>query len=89
MLLTPEEVSQGCVVPIEVPVFNRCPRCGGSGRDWLFACAECQQQGVVETEELVRVRIPAMPTSGSIIEVPLQGLGIHDFYLRLHVFVEA
>jgi len=29
-----------------------------------------------------------MARSGSIFELPLQGLGIHNFYLRLHVFVE-
>jgi hypothetical protein len=30
-----------------------------------------------------------MAPSGSIYEIPLRGLGIHNFYLRLHVFVEA
>jgi DnaJ-class molecular chaperone len=37
VLLTPEEASRGCVVPIGVPVFTRCPQCGGSGRDWVFS----------------------------------------------------
>jgi hypothetical protein len=32
--------------------------------------------------------IPAMARSGSIDEMPLRGLGIHNFYLRLHVLVE-
>ena len=89
VLLTPAEASRGCVVPIGVPVFSRCPQCGGSGHDWMFPCAYCQQQGMIEGEERLRIRIPPMAPSGSIYEIPLRGLGIHNFYLRLHVFVEA
>ncbi len=43
-------------------------------------------QGLVETETIVHVRIPPMTPLGTIFEVPLRGLGIHNFYLRLHVF---
>ena len=89
VLLTPEEASRGCVVPIGVPVFSRCPQCGGSGHDWVFPCALCDQQGIVENAELLRIGIPPMTPAGSILEVPLRGFGIHNFYLRLHVFVEA
>jgi DnaJ-class molecular chaperone len=89
VLLTPEEASRGCVVPVAVPVFSRCPQCGGSGHDGVFPCAYCQQQGMIENEEQLRIRIPPMAPSGSIYDIPLRGLGIHNFYLRLHVFVEA
>jgi len=89
VLLTPEEAFRGCVVPVGVPVFSPCPQCGGSGHDWVFPCAYCQQQGMIESEERLQVRIPPMAPSGSIYEIPLRGLGIHNFYLRLHVFVEA
>jgi len=88
VLLTQEEASSGCVVPVGVPVFSRCPRCEGSGRDWVFPCVHCNERGVIETEELVRVPIPPMASSGSTIEIPLHGLGIHNFYLRLRLFVE-
>jgi molecular chaperone DnaJ len=44
VLLTHEEASRGCVVPIGVPVFARCPQCGGSGRDWVFLGLECLEQ---------------------------------------------
>jgi len=44
---------------------------------------------MIEKDELVRVRIPAMTPSGSVYEVPLRGLSIHNFFLRMHVFVEA
>ena len=89
VLLTPDEAARGCVVPVGVPVFARCPQCGGSGRDWVFPCAFCQQHGMVESEEVLRVEIPPMAPSGSVHEIPLRGLGIHNFCLRLHVFVET
>jgi DnaJ-class molecular chaperone len=88
VLLTPEEALRGCIVPVGVPMFSRCPRCGGSGRDWLFPCVYCQGRGMLETEEIVRIRIPPMAPRGSILEIPLQGLNVHNFYLRLHVVVE-
>jgi len=89
VLLTAQESLLGCIVPVGVPVFERCPQCGGTGRDWVFPCACCQQQGMIEKEEIVRIRIPPGTPSGSIFELPLRGLGIHNFYLRLHIFVEA
>lgn len=89
VLLTAEEASRGCVVPVDVAVFRRCPQCGGSGHDGVFPCAYCQQQGIIETEERLHVRIQPLVPSGSIYEIPLRGLGIHTYYLGLHVFVEA
>jgi len=89
VVLTPEEGCRGGVLPIGVPVFRRCPECRGSGWDWLSPCLACGQQGTIEDEAIVRVRIPPMARSGSIFEMPLRGLRIHDFYLRLHVFVES
>jgi DnaJ-class molecular chaperone len=88
VVLTPEEGRRGCALPIGVPAFHRCRQCGGSGREWLFPCLTCRQLGMIEREEIVRVRIPPMAPSGSIFEIPLRGSGIHDFCLRLHVFVE-
>ena len=89
VILTADESERGCVVPVDVPVFRPCPKCGGSGRAWVYPCAYCRQQGMIEGEERLSIRIPPMAASGSIYEIPLRGLGIHNFYLRLHVFVEA
>jgi hypothetical protein len=38
---------------------------------------------------VVHVRVPAMAAPGAIYEVALEGLGIRNFRLRLHVFVDA
>jgi molecular chaperone DnaJ len=85
VILSPEEAAKGIVVPVGVPVFFSCPQCSGSGHDWLFPCANCNAHGIVEDEKTVRVYIPRMVPDGTIIEVPIYGLGIHNFYLRLHI----
>jgi DnaJ-class molecular chaperone len=89
VVLTPEEAFSGVTVSVGLPVFSRCPQCGGSGRDWLFPCVYCQEQGMVESEELVRIHIPPRTRPGSVMDIPLGGLNIHNFYLRLHVLAEA
>jgi hypothetical protein len=80
VILSPDGAARGGVAPLGVPVFSPCPLCGGSGRDWLFPCTYCQEQGMVEEEETVRIRIPPMVRDGTILEVPIRGLGIHNFY---------
>ena len=37
---------------------------------------------MVEEEETVRIPIPPMVKEGTILEAPIRGLGIHNFYLR-------
>jgi DnaJ-class molecular chaperone len=86
--LTPDEAITGCSVPVGVPTFSRCPRCGGTGIEWSYPCALCMQSGMIEHEQVVHVPIPPLARSGAIYEVALGGLGIHNFQLRLHVFVE-
>lgn len=89
VILSPNEARRGCVAPIGVPVFYTCRFCGGSGHDWLFPCFHCQEQGIVENDEVVKIRIPPMVTDGTIFEVPLRGLGVHNFQLRIHIRVDA
>ena len=89
VILSPDEARRGGIAPIGVPVFYSCQFCGGSGHDWLFPCIHCQEQGVVEDEEVVKIRIPSMVKDGTIFEVPLRGLGIHNFQLRIHIRIDA
>jgi molecular chaperone DnaJ len=89
VILSADEAARGVTVPLSIPVFHACLQCGGSGRDWLFLCVECNGQGMIDEEKLVRVAIPPMVRDRTVIEVPIQGLGIHNFYLRLHVRVSG
>jgi molecular chaperone DnaJ len=85
VILSPEEAVTGIAVPVGVPVFYTCFQCGGSGRDWLFPCVNCSAQGIIEEEETVRIHVPPMVPDRTIIEVPIHGLGIHNFCLRVHI----
>jgi DnaJ-class molecular chaperone len=84
LVLSPEEWAQGGTVAVGVPVFFTCPQCHGTGREWLFLCANCAAQGIIEAEKTVRVLIPPMLPDRSVIEIPIHGLGVHNFFLRLH-----
>jgi molecular chaperone DnaJ/curved DNA-binding protein len=85
VILSPEQAVWGLTIPMEVPVFFACPQCGGSGRDWLFPCVNCNAQGIIEAEKTIEVRIPLIVPDTTVVETPIQGLGIHNFYLRLHI----
>lgn len=86
-ILSPSEAVRGTVAPIGVPVFRRCFVCHGTGEDWLYTCMACGGEGLIEEEATVPVRIPPMTRDGTIIEVPIEGLGFHNFILRLHIRV--
>jgi DnaJ-class molecular chaperone len=88
VILTPAEAVRGVEVPIAAPAIESCVECGGSGRVWLFPCASCHGQGLIGTEEVVRIQVPPLVRPESILEVPLHGLGIHNLYLRLYVRIE-
>jgi molecular chaperone DnaJ len=55
---------------------------------WFFPCASCDGQGVISIERTIPVTVPPLVRSGVVIERPLQGIGIHNLYLRLYVRIE-
>jgi len=84
VIISPDEAAGGVTVPVGVPVFYACPQCGGSGHVSLYPCLTCDTQGILEGEETLAVRIPPIAMDRAIFELPIHGLGIHNFYLRLH-----
>lgn len=85
--LTADQALQGGTVPLAIPVARPCPACDGHGSTGAFPCVHCGQTGWIEDEQVVRVRIPPGVRSGSVTELPLDGLGIENLYLRLLVRV--
>ena len=51
----------------------------------MFPCSVCDGEGLIEEQETVRVHVLPMVGDGTVDEVPLRGLGVHNFYLRLHI----
>jgi len=87
VLLSPDEAVRGGIIFLAVPSCSPCDRCGGGGRDGLFPCAQCDGEGLIEEEETVRVHVPPLVGDGTVMNVALRGLGVHNFYLRLHIRV--
>ncbi len=87
VILSPDEAVQGGNIFLVVPSCSPCDRCGGSGRDGLFPCTQCDGEGLIEEEETVRVHVAPTTRDGTVMAVPLRGLGVHDFYLRVHIRV--
>jgi molecular chaperone DnaJ len=44
---------------------------------------------MIEEEKRVRIHLPPMVRDGTIMEMPIGGLGIHKFYLRLVIRIAA
>jgi molecular chaperone DnaJ/curved DNA-binding protein len=89
IILTAEEALRGGIVPLGIPIFSPCAVCGGSGRAWLYPCTACREQGTIEEEKIVRLHIPPRVRDGTIPELPMRGLGIHNFSLRLALRIAA
>jgi len=87
VILSADEAAQGGVIFLAVPSCSPCGGCGGSGREELFPCEWCDGEGLIEEEEIVRIYVPPGVSDVTVLEVPLRGLGIHNFYLRLHIRV--
>jgi DnaJ-class molecular chaperone len=82
LAISPEEGERGTRVRVGVPVFAPCEPCGGRG------CALCRGQGAFEGERHVAIDVLPMSNTGAEFVVPLSGLGVHNFYLRVRVRVD-
>ena len=89
ILLTPDEAARGGSLPIAVPVYRTCPLCEGSGLDRGFPCLACGAEGLYESAAVVDLRIPANVADHAIHEVPIGGLGIHNFSLRVEIRIDS
>jgi molecular chaperone DnaJ/curved DNA-binding protein len=89
MILPPEVALRGGVAFLNVPKCAPCRLCGGTGQERLWAGRLCDGEGITEEEETVSVRIPPQIGDGALFELPLPGMGVHNFYLRLQMRVGA
>jgi molecular chaperone DnaJ len=84
LILKPGDAAAGGVTMLDVPAFYPCPLCKGSGQTDGFACEACEETGLVPECGTLQVAIPAAVGDHQQTEVPLPGLGVHNYYLRLH-----
>ena len=86
VVLDRTEAFFGVSLPIEVPVYARCDRCGGSGGDW-GVCASCHGYGMAETTRAVALKIAPGVRSGEHYQIDLTGVGIENLVLEVTIVV--
>jgi hypothetical protein len=74
IVLDTREAFFGVSVPIEVPVYVRCSRCGGGGGEW-GVCPLCHGYGMMEISHSVRLEIPPEARSGDRYQLDLEERG--------------
>lgn len=84
LVLSRWQAVRGGVLPIEIPSFSVCERCGGHGREWFSHCAACGGEGTVEELLVLPLRVPAGIRDGMVWEVVLPQAG-----LDLRVFIRV
>jgi DnaJ-class molecular chaperone len=87
IVLTLEDALTGGTVVIGAPNYYPCRVCRGSGVVDECSCLACRERGVIEENETVFAAVPSSVRDHEQIELPLCGLGLHGFYLRLNVDV--
>jgi molecular chaperone DnaJ len=86
IVLDTREAFFGVTVPIEVPVYVRCGRCGSSGGEWSV-CPLCHGYGMMEIAHGVRLEIPPGVRSGDRYQIDLRSAGIENLLLDLTIVV--
>jgi molecular chaperone DnaJ len=86
VVLDRAEAFLGVSLPIEVPVYARCDRCGVSGGDWAV-CASCHGYGLAETSRTVALEIASGARTGERYQIDLRGAGIENLVLDVTIVV--
>lgn len=63
--LSPEEAFWGVSVPLDIPLRQTCPACGGRGEAWEQSCVTCEGDGEVAAQHPMRLRVPAGVREGA------------------------
>jgi molecular chaperone DnaJ len=79
-ILDDEEARFGCQVPLRVPCYVRCRRCGGTGQ-WWGPCPGCYGRGIVESTREPVLEIPPGARDGETFEVDLGDAGIGNLLI--------
>jgi molecular chaperone DnaJ len=81
ILLTPEQARRGGHVRLLVPAQATCPTCGGRGGLGYYECWRCAGEGVIAGDYPLQVSFPPGVRNGHQTILPLDRLGINNFFL--------
>ncbi len=87
IVLSRDEAHFGCRVPMQLPRYETCGRCFGSGDVGWGPCPLCHGFGGVEGKATIALDIPPMTRDASHFEVALDQAGITNLVLDVTVVV--
>lgn len=87
IVLSRDEAHFGCRVPMQLPCYETCGRCFGSGDVGWGLCPLCHGFGGVEGKASIALDIPPMTRDASRFEVTLDEAGISNLMLDVTVVV--
>ncbi len=87
IVLSRDEARFGCRVPMQLPRYETCGRCFGSGDVVWGLCPLCHGFGGVEGKATIALDIPPMTRDASRFEVALDRAGISNLVLDVTVVV--
>ncbi len=83
VVITPLQAFRGGRVQLMIPARLTCPACRSRGGLGFFECLHCAGTGVVEGEYPVTCTFPPGVPNNYAVELPLDRLGIRNFYLTV------
>jgi DnaJ-class molecular chaperone len=76
------QAAYGGWLPLRIPVYSPCAACHGTGGSW-DACEACSGSGLALEHRPMRIRLPPRVADGTVLQIPLRGLGIHNLFLEI------
>ena len=86
LILDKDEARAGGFFPLDVPVQEVCPRCGGVGFEGLVPCPRCNGDAV--QYHRITISVPPNVTSGTEQRLSLADIGVPEADLVLLVTVQ-
>ena len=83
IVLAPHEALRGGRVRLLVPAQAPCPVCHGRGGVGWFECGRCRGAGLVVSEVPVLLAFPPGILNNHVVRMPLDKMGIDNFYLNI------
>ena len=87
VMLSPQQVMRGGMLPIELPVGELCTQCEGTGTSGYYTCDTCGGHGMLWETARVDVMLSPSVRDGTVIPVPLRHLGVTNLQLLVRLNV--
>ena len=85
--LTPRQAGEGVRVPIDLPVRQTCPMCGGRGEVWSEHCGVCAGTGAGLLPHRLDLRVPAGVHDGARLRFSVVPPFAAETHVELHIAI--